>query len=324
MRQIVNLLDDLQNGKAPPRFPGPIGTFFRQYAGASERAMSQFDIDGSPATSISGRELGRIHISPITAMDFSLPNALMGGIGTLLVACESWGTVLRIDLWSSARNANELARVWRRDPKASLELSGTYRWFPPGRITPGEASIEVAERSVAWTDIRCLKFSGEDIGRPPDAASFQVDASGGQLGVKAYRTFVVRYVEGRWICAPGMDGRCPEVQLSFDGASPPREEPNLLVLAWSEPWELSRWNVRSFVPVSDDDALAHTVTWGDYVKEMAREPPITASEVQQLAMSLRENGYGAGSVEWALEKSVLDRRVDTDALQIASWLRGST
>jgi hypothetical protein len=227
-----------------------------------------------------------------------------------------------VTLWGSARAANRLLRLWRREPTAVASLSEHYRWYPPARITPGEARIESMADGRAWDRIRCIKYTGDDVGRPPHAGAVHLDWLSDPPGFKAFRTFAIRRVAHGWSVLPGLADapkrvvvRVPETVASGSAQQ--------LVLAWAAPWTPHEWHVLDAIDASDDDILAHTIAWADHLRELRGAEVITGDEMRGLEECLRSHAL-APSLDAAVQSAALRRDVSPAARTFAAWLRGVT
>jgi hypothetical protein len=320
LRELEVVLERIADGTAPiPRSGGSIGRFLRAYSTSRDAAVRRLLVDGAQGRSVSGRALMPIDVVPIAPLQLTDAGPLAGSATVGVVASETLAATLRITLWGSGRTANWLERTWRKDATAAVQLSGTYRWHPPERITAGGAEAELLE-SCEWHRIRCLKFTGDDIGREPKAASCHIDWSNAPLGVKAYRSFAVYYDE-RWRVAPGLREAPADIEVVMADELTPRCGLGL-VLAWAQPWEPTRWRVIASRDASGNDVLAHSISWADHVRELRGEPPVTGEEMRALATSARGSGINDVAVEHAARGAAVVRRVDPGARAYAAWLRG--
>lgn len=325
LRQIAAVLERLEDGAIPtPRVPGPIGMFIRQFAGARDTAARQLGIEPPLHGWISGERLMSVDLVPITPLDLSRGNAVMGSVTSAVTATETLGSTLRVTLWGGALAAGRLLRIWRRTPRAVVTMEGRYRWYSPGRITPGEARIESMTAELAWDELRSLKYTGDDAARAPHAATFHPDWLGQPPGIKAFRTFAVRRGE-RWSVIPGLTSTASTVEVTVPTeVLPAAGATQLLVLAWTQPWEPMRWHAIEAREATDDDVLAHNISWADHIRELRGELAITGEEMRALEARLHREGLTNTSIERAVFGAQLTRRLNSHALSYAGWLRGVT
>jgi hypothetical protein len=325
LRQIEAVLERLEAGAIPtPRMPGAIGMFLRQFAGARAKAQGRLGIDPPREGWISGESLMPVDLVPITPLELSLGNQIMGSVTSAVAASETLGSTVRVTLWGAARAAGRLLRIWRREPNAVVTLAGRYRWHPPSRITPGEASTESTHGDLHWHELRCLKYTGDDIGRPPQAAQFHPDWFTAPPGIKAFRTFAIRWDE-RWTVIPALLTTPPTVEVTVPAELlSDRDLTQMLVLAWTQPWEPMRWRALEAREATDDDVLAHNIVWADHMRELRGEGTIPGEEMRAMTRRLREVGLTNASIETALPGAQLTRRLSPRAVPFAAWLRGVT
>ena len=190
----------------------------------------------------------------------------------------------------SARTANRLVRVWRRDPSVVVSLKGPYRWHPPARVTPGEAWAHETGSTLAWEHVRCLKYTADDIARAPHAAACHVDWLTGPPGIKTFRTVALRADGGVWRALPGLREARGGTTFTVPPETLPADCTQLLALVCAEPWASTHWRAVAAVAASDDDVLAHSMAWLDHLRELAGEPAVSAEEMRSSEARLRATG----------------------------------
>ena len=270
---------------------------------------------------VSGEALGSIALTPVTQMQLARGNELMGSVASVVAASETLGSTFRVSLWSAARVANRMQRIWRREPGRVISLSGSYRWYPPARITPGEATTDEQPEVLGWHRLRALKYTGDDLARPAPAAAHHLDWLAAPPGLKAFRVFPIRKVSDRWRVLPGL--REPRSRLTMmvpqEVAVPDASQ--LLVLGYAEPWAPDSWRVVDAIVASDSDVLAHNLAWADHLRELHGENGVDAGEALELHRRLRETGL-APSRDAASQTAELTRRLRPGVRDFARWLRG--
>jgi hypothetical protein len=323
LREFSKILTRIEEGRIDaPRVPGPVGTYLRQYAGARNIAAQRMALELPERGWLSGEALGPVELMPITPLELSLGNGVISSVTSTLVVSETLGTTLRVTLWGSALTAGRLVRLWRRQPDAPIHLEGPYRWYPPARITPGEAATSKHEQAQpTWCDVRCLKYTGDDIGRVPIAATCHLDWSSGRPGIKSFRTVALRRTERQWTVAPGLMDRTGKATFSMPKELDDAHVNQILVLAYTEPWTPDHWMIVDAKPASDDEVLAHNIAWADHLRELHGDPPVTGAEIRGLALRLHEDGL-APSIDVAVTGTPLDRHVAAGARPFAAWMRG--
>jgi hypothetical protein len=322
LEELARVLERIDEGTiATPRVKGPIGQFIREYADAKLDVATRLGVPPSARTWVSGESLGPLTLVPITEIALTRGNELMGSVASVIAGSETVGTTFRVSLWSAARTANRLQRVWRRDPARAVTLRGPYRWYPPSRITPGEAATEELPDSAPWNQMRFLKYTGDDLARSPRAATLHLDWLTPPPGIKAFRAFVARRDGAAWQVVPGLRDTNPGLSVAVPRDAAPRDCHQILALGYSEPWAPERWTVVDAVVATDDDVLAHNLAWADYVRELRGEGPVSTEEIGALTRRLREIGINPRR-ETAAAKAALERSLTARARELARWLRG--
>lgn len=325
IQALAAVLERIETGRAEmPKVAGPIGLFLRQFASAREAALTKFGIAETGQGWISGNDLMPIELAPITPLEMREHDQVKGAVTSAVAVSEALGSTQRVTLWGGARAADKLLRKWRRDPCSVACLDGPYRWHPPGRITPGEAAVDLPGWALHWRDARCLKYTADDLGRAPLAAAFHLDLLTEPHGIKAFRTFPIRLAEGTWKAIPGLGPSPPEIEVEVPAKFRGTEARQLLVLAWAQAWEPSRWRVITAETAADDDVLAHNIAWADHIRDLRGEPPVSGEEMRALEQRLREAGLVSASAARAAQAAPLARRLSPRARPFASWLRGVT
>lgn len=323
LRQLAAVVERIDEGRIDtPRVPGPIGLFLRQYADARAFAAHHLGVPGDSPW-VSGAQLMPIDLVLITRPEMQVHSALIGSATTAVAACETIGTTVRVTLWGSARAANRLLRLWRRQPTAVASLSESYRWYPPARITPGEARIESTADGRRWDRIRCIKYTGDDLGRAPHAGAVHLDWLSTPQGFKAFRTFAIRRVVDGWSVLPGLTATPRRIVIRVPENVACSSAQQLLVLAWATPWTPHEWHVLDAVDASDDDVLAHGIAWADHLLEVRGAEVITGDEMRALEERLRSCALRP-SIDVAVQSAALRRDLNPAAQTFAAWLRGVT
>jgi hypothetical protein len=322
LRDLAKILERLEEGRiATPRVPGAIGAFIRQYAQARERAALELGHSLPGRGWISGEDLMPLELVPIGPLELRIGSDIIGSATHTIAVSETLGATTRVTLWGAALAANRLLRVWRREPESVVRLIGRYRWYPPARITPGEAQTDETGTRLPWHQARCLKYTGDDLGRAPHAAAFHLDWLTDPPGLKAFRAFAIRRDDATWRALPGLR-TAPDLDITLPDDPPAPDADQLLVLAWTQPWKPSGWRVVDAVPATDNDVLAHNISWADHIRELNDEPQVSGDEMRALRARAREAGMAHGSIEVAARQAQLTRRLSPRALSFARLLRG--
>jgi hypothetical protein len=321
LRDLAKVLDRIDEGKiSAPRVKGPIGMYLRQYAEARIAAVEALGAGPMKSEWIPGENLFSLDLSPVTPLNLHLGNELMGSVTTGVVVSETVGTTFRAALWTSARAANAMARIWTRDPAANVRLSGAFRWYPPARITPGEAMVERLNQPGGWEQIRCLKYAGDDIGRSPLAPTFHIDWSSEPFAIKSYRVVCLQRVDRGWKVVGGLRTDPAQVHVEFAESKP--DSDLALALVWTTPWAPQTWRVADSRSIEPNHAVAHLITWADHLRELRAEGPPSGVELKALERTLTNAGIAGASLTTGLELATLDRRLDPSATAWARRLRG--
>jgi hypothetical protein len=325
LRQLATIMQRIEEGRIDtPRAPGDFGAFLRQFATARETTARAMGVELSGRGWVSGEHLVPLALSLITSLELRIDTAITGSVSAAIAVCETLGTTLSVTLWGAPLAASRMLREWRARPTSLVSLAGRFRWYPPGRITPGEAMTEACGQELPWHQVRCLKYTADDLGRVPHAANFHLDWLTSPPGIRAYRTFAIQREGDRWRVFPGLARTATDISVSVPPDFDRQGADRLLVLASTEPWEPKRWTIAEARPATDDDVLAHSIAWADHVRELAGEGAITGDEMRALAAHARELGVANASLDAAASAAALTRRLDPRAISLARLTRGTT
>lgn len=323
--QLAKVLQRIEEGRiATPRVPGAVGAFLRQYATARATTARAMGVELPSRGWVSGEHLTPLELSLITSLELRVDSVVMGSVSSAVAACDTLGITASVSLWGAPLAASHMLREWRARPTSVISVAGRFRWFPPARITPGEAMTEPIGQERSWREVRCLKYTADDLGRVPHAAAFHLDWLTPPPGIRAYRTFALQRQAGRWRVLPGLARTAPDVSVSVPSHIDDFDTDLLLVLASTEPWEPKRWRVADAAPATDDDVIAHSLGWADHLRELGGEDAITGAEMRALATRARESGVSNPSIDAAASAAVLTRRLDPRARSLARLIRGTT
>jgi hypothetical protein len=273
---------------------------------------------------VSGEELFPLDLAPITSLELRIDSALIGSVSSAIAACETLGTTVGVTLWGAPLAASRMLREWRRNPGSVISVAGRFRWYPPGRITPGEARTDSIGDELAWHQVRCLKYTADDLGRAPHAAAFHLDWLTPPPGIRAYRTLAIQRETDGWRVLPGVARTTADLFISVPLQFHDAGTNHLLALASTEPWEPKRWRVTDALPATSDDALAHSIAWADYIRELNGEDAVPGNEMRALEARARESGLTATSLRAAAAHAQLTRRLDPHARSLARLIRGTS
>lgn len=319
---VLSALDGVEKRREPaPRFPGPMGRFFRQYVAAARQLAAltfrqglEVRADGA----VSGRSLEPIELTSLTPVHTKLKAELHGPTAHLTTLCEELGSVLDLTLWLGARTASTVHRIISREGVGgAVRLAGDFRWTPPSRLTPGEADVSAAIDPPSWQGARCLKATADDLGRTPHALEYAPDFRLGQPGLKCFRTFCVAVSGDRAQVLPGvkpLDRRFIEpTRLDLTGVG----EGISICLASREPWD-DRWTIVDSTEVSEPEALRHAIEWLDFRSELQDEGPADDADLYRLRHAL-----GTSGIRTELPNELrLERRLLKPARELLAILRG--
>jgi hypothetical protein len=325
LRALTKVLEGIDGGKPAPRVPGPVGLFFRQYAryrGEVSHVLARAGLAGAADGHVRGAELGPIEMTPLASTVTAIPNEVWGAVSHVPMICEELAHVVDLTLWLNAHGANEVDRLLTVEQEPAVRLAGAYRWYPPHRVTPGEAWGVRASTDRSWQLARCLKATADDLASPPHPLEYTLDFRLGPPGLKAFRTFIGRYEGERLEVLPGREARTLSIALEFSGESVLsfRRGELIMVLGFREPWN-AIWTAAAATAVDETMALAHAITWADFRLEVEGSPPCTGADTLELMEALRGVGVSLASAEEALVRAPLVRRGLPAPLAVARWLR---
>jgi hypothetical protein len=314
---VLRILEKIDAGLVSPRMPGRIGRFLRQYEqGRAQlgRILKQSAVEARADGAVSGRGLGMIGLRALLAPEVSLLGFPLGEVAGTIAVSEQLGGVVTVDMWLKGPIANKAYNLLRES--AGLRLTGDYRWTPPTRLTPGEASLEPEEFAVGWQKARCLKAVADDILRPPHALEYVLDYRMGSPGLKYFCVVCAVRRADEWMVLPALtEHKMLRVATSTAWShSNGRELCALLI--YCEPWSRD-WIVAAAAPISDEDALAHAISWADFRREL------DGSELDPMTVSgIRESFEACGLTPIDLGQPNLTRSLLPVARDVVRWLRG--
>jgi hypothetical protein len=204
----------------------------------------------------------------------------------------------------------------------SVSLSGSYRWFAPSRLTPGEAAVAAVDTQGDWRTARFLKATADDVSRAPHALEYVLDYRLGRPGLKVFRSMVVRAGESGFLILPGIDA--PARPLAFAEPIDSRltslnDGEIAIVFAYVEPWS-RKWVVIDVRRTDAAGCLAHVVTWADFQAELGDRPALTQSDFSTLHAGLVRAGLDPPPPHEVIEQ-VPARELARPARALVRWLR---
>lgn len=325
--QLLRIIDAVYEGGQPPRRLGgdlsQFGQFLRKLAKGRLEVQHLLAREGLATTKkgwVAGAEVGPIALAPLAPLKGAVPHELWGPVEHLPALAEALGAVVDLTLWTSAVAANR-AHVLLSASLNPISLSGSYRWFAPSRVTPGEAVVATVEVDVGWRTCRFLKTSADDLARAPHPLEYVLDYRLGAPGLKAFRALSIRKEAGGFSVLPGFDAPSRPIKL----ASIPRRLSDLsdgalaLVLAYVEPWS-PEWVVVDAHPADEAESLTHLLTWADFRAEVSGRPPLGPTDLRVLRSALISDGLDPPAAHELLPR-VPERSLTGAARALVHWLR---
>ena len=324
LAELARVIDGVYEGKPAPRVGGRLGQYLRRCSLGRFEAQQLLVREGLSTTKggwVSGAEIGPVTLAPLAPLEGSVPNDLWGPVEHLPALAEALGGVVDLTLWTSAAAANR-AHVLLSGSTTPISLSGTYRWFAPSRLTPGEATVEAVDAQTDWRHVRFLKATADDASRAPHALEYVLDYRIGKPGLKAFRSLVVRAHEGRFLVLPGIDS--PARPLTFAEPVDARlmslnDGEVAMVFAYVEPWS-SKWVVIDVQPTDAAGCLAHVVIWADFQAEIRDRTALAPSDLGALRASLVGAGLDPPPPHEVIGQ-VPSRELTRPARALVRWLR---
>lgn len=317
--KILGILDKIDQGLSPPRFPDRIGRFLRQYGTGRahlDQILTKNNIERRADGAISGQALQRIEIHPITQPTVRVRGFPLGEVADSLAFSEELGGLTNITMWLKGPIANASYNLLRMN--TGLRLSGDYRWTPPARFTPGEAHVEASEIQTKWQHAKCLKAVADDIARPPHALEYVLDYHMGPPGIKYFRCVCAVRRGPTWRILPGLTEPMDlEVAQTL-----PESRRNLAdvelatLLIYREPWS-EAWTIVDGDIIDAHGALSHAVTWADSQKEVDG-----GAMDAEIVSGIRQSLHLAGLRPAEFTGANLTRRLLPAARDVIRWLRG--
>jgi hypothetical protein len=321
--QLVRIIEGVYEGKPPPRVGGRLGQYLRRCSHGRFEVQQLLAREGLTTTArgwVDGTEVGAVVLAPLAALRGSVPNDLWGPVEHLPALSEALGSVLDLTLWTSAVAANR-AHVILSSTVSPISVSGTYRWFAPSRLTPGEASVDAVEYDRTWATARFLKATADDVSRAPHALEYVLDYRLGGPGLKAFRTLAVQSVGGGFLILPGVDAPARSILFRGDEAllANLKEGETAIVFAYLEPWS-SEWVVIDVEPTDAAGCLTHLITWADFKAELEGRPALAAADLSIMRGALLAAGLQPPEA-FEVVGEVPPRELARPARGLTRWLR---
>lgn len=269
LTKVLEILEQIDQGVIQPQFPGRIGRFLRQYSVAQtlvNQTLAERGIPRRADGSISGEYMAPIRVHPMRPPEVSLLHFPLGEVADTIALSEELGGFQNVTMWLKGPVANKAFNLLRT---SGLQLSGSFRWFPTARLTPGEAELESSDEDVRWKTARCLKAVSDDIARPPHAAEYMLDYRMGPPGLKYFRSVCVFKSPTGLRILPGL-AAAKELECStvLPRASSVLKTTELaILLIYREPWS-EDWTVVKAARIAPEDVVTHSTTWADFQKEL--------------------------------------------------------
>jgi hypothetical protein len=329
LAQLVKIIDGIHGGKEAPRIQGRVGLFLRTCQSTRfevQQVLAREGVRLRPAGWASGHDLGPIELDLLGELRGAVVTDLWGPVEHAPALSEQLGSVVDLTLWTSARSANRAHVLAAAESEATLEMVGGYRWFPTGRVTPGDGYVGLAAASGrSWERARFLKATADDFGKAPHPLEYILDYRLGPPSLKAFRVFAIRKISDGFEVLPGLHGAPQPVTLGTklteldsleDGAM-------ALVFAYREPWSAD-WEALAASRVGDAECVGHTFSWGDFAAELRGAERLTSADVATIRRALSAAGIDVPSAAVALELANLERRLLPTACAVTRWLRYRT
>lgn len=314
LRAFTRILEGLDNGGPPPRLPGPLGLYFRQYASGRTALRSRLKEMGWTVTRagwIAGQASDRIHFHAIGRARVVVGGRPIGEATQLLGVSEELACVTQAVFWHKTPQGNKAARA--TDDSPHLEFVGRYRWTPPSRFTPGSAEVSPT-KPATWATSACLASTADDFGRPPHALEYVLDFEFGEPGLKSFRSICGVPRKGGWLVLPGFStGRI--FDIVFDPPADPESKQLYQLLVYREPWAAT-WHVVESRLIDDEGAFAHSLAWAQF-RAALLEDRLSAPQVATMSDSLRAAGIRSNG-----DLSVPAPVTSKLGSAVVRWLRG--
>lgn len=319
--QLIRIIEGVYEGKPPPRVGGRLGQYLRRCSQGRFEVQQLLAREGLRTTArgwVDGTEVGPAALIPLAPIRGSVPHELWGPVEHLPAFAEALGSVFDLTLWTTAASANR-AHVLLSSSLSAISLEGTYRWFAPSRLTPGESSVHAVETDRTWSTARFLKATADDASRAPHALEYVLDYRLGGPGLKAFRTLAVQARAGRFFVLPGLDAPAREVALRGDALRAVREGETAIVFAYLEPWS-SEWVVIDVAPTDAAGCLTHLMAWADFKAELEGRPALEAADLSLMRGSLLAAGLEPPEA-FEVVGDVPPRELTRPARALVRWLR---
>lgn len=325
LAQLVRIVDRIYEGKAAPRAHGRIGQFLRGCEHGRhdvQHLLARHGMRTRDGGWVPGDEIGPVEICLLGELKSAVPSEVWGPVETAPTLCEQLGLVTELTLWTDARAANHVRVLFARDNKATVRLTGRYRWFAPSRVTPGEASAEVVDGSTDWESARCLKAVAEDVGRPPHPLEYVLDFRLGRPGLKVFRVLAGRKTDSAFEVLPASSQAPRRIQMT---AHSPELEETLatgslcLVLASREPWD-ETWHAVTAKQTSEQGCFEHVISWADFRAEVLGQPRLSYQDHGAIRAALAAVGVTVDR-ETGLNGANLTRSLLSAAASLLRWFR---
>jgi hypothetical protein len=324
LAQLARIIEGVYEGKPAPRVAGRFGQYLRRCSRGRFEVQHLLAREGLSTTKggwVSGGQLGGVTLVPLAPLEGSVPNDIWGPVEHLPALAEALGSLIDLTLWTSASAANR-AHVLLSSLMTPIALSGTYRWFAPSRLTPGEATVDAIDSQTDWQSARFLKATADDASRAPHALEYILDYRLGSPGLKVFRSLAVRAQDGAYLVLPGIDApaRPLTVARPVDARLMSLDDGELaIVFAYVEPWS-SEWIVIDVRRTDAAGCLAHLVTWADFQAELRDRPGLGPSDLSALRTNLVRAGIDPPPAHEVMAR-VPPRELARPARALVRWLR---
>lgn len=325
LAQLTRIVDRIYEGRPAPRAHGAVGQFLRGCERGRldvQHVLARHGLKTRDAGWVPGDEAGPIDLRLLGELETAVPSDVWGPVEGAPVISEQLGRVAELTLWTDARTANSVRVLFSHNSDAAVRLSGRYRWFAPGRITPGDARAEAVTDDTSWKTARCLKAVAEDVGRPPHALEYVFDYRLGRPGLKVFRTFAGRSGDGFFDVLPATTQSPRRVRLASavpNVAKTVTAAPIYLLFAYREPWD-DEWCALDATEIDEQSCFDHVLAWADFRAEILGQSRPAYRDIAGIRTALTSADVTVAS-DPDLTSANLTRSLLSPAASLLRWFR---
>lgn len=291
LAQLSRIVDRIYEGKPAPRARGAVGQFLRGCEGGRrdvQHVLARHGLKTRDGGWVPGDEAGAIDMRLLGELEAAVLSDVWGPVESAPVISEQLGAVAELTLWTDAGTANSVHVLFSHNSAATVRLAGRYRWFAPGRITPGDAGAEDVDGDANWTTARFLKAVAEDVGRPPHTLEYRLDYRLGRPGLKVFRTFAGRGSDGSFDVFAATTQSPRRLRLTSTVPNLARAvaaAPLCLLFAYREPWD-DEWYALDAMEIDEQGCFDHALAWADFRAEILGQPRPTYRDIASIRAAL--------------------------------------